>query len=583
MAELDNAELAAAAITAENLELMYEAKETAAVGAGIGGGFTNSSELKVMNYREAMKSADAEEWKDEVRNEKERFDKFKALTPVLRSEVPAGAKIMTTTWAMKKKTNGKLRGRLNARGYEQVDGVHFHADSVAAPVTNAMSVRMMLILMCMNPNWVAEVVDVEGAFLQGKFTDGEELYIEVPDGFEEWYPGDVVLRLNVPIYGTKQAAACFYKRLVEKVKGRKYKRSKADPCLYFVWKNGRLSCMLSWVDDLLVLGWPEDVAAIRRDLESVLTCKSEGKLVEYVGNKIDVVRHDNGLATAKFTQPVLIQKIEDGFDLGDGQAPKTPAVAGQELVQGDGSGKVEGLEATRYRSGTALCMFMMQWSRPEIYNAARGLARQMASPRLAHVQALRHLMRYMVATRRRGLVLSPTRVWDGSKKFKFRLRGRADSNYAANIDDRRSISGGRVFLEEAPACFRSATQKFVTLSVTEAEGAAGVMVAQDMLYAYRLLESLELQVELPMILEMDNKGAVDLANNWSVGGRTRHVDVRNHFLRELKDLGLLVVKFVPGDENDADIFTKNTSAAVFERHIPKFIGVDEYMENKPPS
>ena len=295
------------------------------------------------------------------------------------------------------------------------------------------------------------------------------------------------------------------------------------------------------------------------------------------------MRHDNGLATAKFTQPVLIQKIEDGFDLGDGQAPKTPAVAGQELVQGDGSGKVEGLEATRYRSGTALCMFMMQWSRPEIYNAARGLARQMASPRLAHVQALRHLMRYMVATRRRGLVLSPTRVWDGSKKFKFRLRGRADSNYAANIDDRRSISGGRVFLEEAPACFRSATQKFVTLSVTEAEGAAGVMVAQDMLYAYRLLESLELQVELPMILEMDNKGAVDLANNWSVGGRTRHVDVRNHFLRELKDLGLLVVKFVPGDENDADIFTKNTSAAVFERHIPKFIGVDEYMENKPPS
>ena len=66
-----------------------------------------------------------------------------------------------------------------------------------------------------------------------------------------------------------------------------------------------------------------------------------------------------------------------------------------------------------------------------------------------------------------------------------------------------------------------------------------------MLYVYRLLLSIGLKVNLPMILEMDNKGAVDLANNWSVGGRTRHVDVRNHFLRDLEYEGLLVVKHVP--------------------------------------
>ena len=83
-----------------------------------------------------------------------------------------------------------------------------------------------------------------------------------------------------------------------------------------------------------------------------------------------------------------------------------------------------------------------------------------------------------------------------------------------------------------------------------------------------------------MVLEMDNQGAVDLANNWSVGGRTRHVDVRNHFLRELKDEGLIVVKWISGEENEADIFTKNTAAPVFERHIPKFVGDDEYMDER---
>ena len=69
--------------------------------------------------------------------------------------------------------------------------------------------------------------------------------------------------------------------------------------------------------------------------------------------------------------------------------------------------------------------------------------------------------------------------------------------------------------------------------MTEAESAAGVMIAQDMLYIYRLLRSLELEVKLPMVLEMDNKGAVDLANNWSMGGRTCHVDICNYFLCEL--------------------------------------------------
>ena len=89
-------------------------------------------------------------------------------------------------------------------------------------------------------------------------------------------------------------------------------------------------------------------------------------------------------------------------------------------------------------------------------------------------------------------------------------------------------------MNDVPISFCSVTQKFVTLSVTETELAAGIMVAQDMLNLYRLLKSLELEVELPMVLKMDNSGAVDIANSWSVAGRMRNVDVCNYFLQELK-------------------------------------------------
>jgi hypothetical protein len=98
---------------------------------------------------------------------------------------------------------------------------------------------------------------------------------------------------------------------------------------------------------------------------------------------------------------------------------------------------------------------------------------------------------------------------------------------------------------------RSAIQRFVCLSVTEAETAAGVTITQDMLYVFRIITSLGLKANLAMTLWMDNKGAVDLATSWSVGGHTHHVDVRMHFLREMKDQGLLQMKHLPGDDNPA--------------------------------
>ncbi len=93
------------------------------------------------------------------------------------------------------------------------------------------------------------------------------------------------------------------------------------------------------------------------------------------------------------------------------------------------------------------------------------------------------------------------------------------------MQTRKSISRYRVLSEGAPVMFKSSMQKSVALSVCEAEQTAGVLCAQDMLYVRHILESMGLKVKLLMILEMDNKGAVDLANNWSIGGRTRHVDV----------------------------------------------------------
>jgi len=113
---------------------------------------------------------------------------------------------------------------------------------------------------------------------------------------------------------------------------------------------------------------------------------------------------------------------------------------------------------------------------------------------------------------------------------------------------------------------KSAMQKVVALSVTEAELMSAVQFVKDMLYVMRVLESIGLTVKKPMMLEMDNKGAVDLTNNWSVGGRTRHIENHQHFLRDLKEEGILKVKLIPGLENEADLLTKNLAGPGFNKH-----------------
>ena len=98
-----------------------------------------------------------------------------------------------------------------------------------------------------------------------------------------------------------------------------------------------------------------------------------------------------------------------------------------------------------------------------------------------------------------------------------------------------------------------------------------------MLQAMHFIEALEMTVEKPMELYMDNKGCFDLINNWSVAGRTRHVDSRKNFMRKLKKNRIIVPKWVAGENLSADLFTKNLGGPDFRRHGKEYVGNDKYM------
>jgi hypothetical protein len=115
-------------------EAEFDPEELICIGAAIGGGFQNTQELHVKKYKEAMKGPEKDKWENAVFEEHERMVKNQVWRTVPKKDSPKNAKVMPSTWAMKKKSNGTYRARLNARGYKQLDGIHYDSSNISSPV-----------------------------------------------------------------------------------------------------------------------------------------------------------------------------------------------------------------------------------------------------------------------------------------------------------------------------------------------------------------------------------------------------------------------------------------------------------------
>jgi 5'-3' exoribonuclease 2 len=395
-----------------------------------------------MKYNEAMATKDKPEWLKAVKEEFDRMQDHQVFQLVKRAEVPPGAKVLTSTWAMKKKSNGKFRARLNGRGYEQIDGKHYDKDSIASPTINIVTVRIIMVLMLLMRGY-AHLVDVNGAFLLGNWendpiTEEErQVYMEVPQGFESFFPkGDWILLLLKTIYGTKQAAKRFWLLLLGLFVKLGFKYNRADPCLYYHWGKDGLVMWASWVDDCLGIGPESEVLRTKGMITSHLKCDDLGPMKEYVGYKVDI---DWAILSAKFTQPVLLQSFVDEFQAKP-VGHSTPAIPGSTLQATTSNSSLNANDLSKYHSGVGKLLHLMRWSRPDILNATREVSQFMSNANHAHSQAMHRILEYCVGTPERSLLLAPKGVWDGKdKKYPFVISGKCDAEHAKCQETRKSV------------------------------------------------------------------------------------------------------------------------------------------------
>jgi hypothetical protein len=178
------------------------------------------------------------------------------------------------------------------------------------------------------------------------------------------------------------------------------------------------------------------------------------------------------------------------------------------------------------------------------------------------------VLKYVMDTKNLSLRIQPKKQ---DRTSQWNMVAFSDSNFAGNSKTRISIAGFILFLMGVPISWRSKGQKGVTLSLSEAEFVALSEAAKEVKFVFQVQQSMGVHVTLPIIVRVDNVGALFIGSNVAVSQRSKHIDVRYHFVQEFVHVGFLRINFVPTNDNDAYIFTKSLPGELNDRHTTKMV------------
>lgn len=258
----------------------------------------------------------------------------------------------------------------------------------------------------------------------------------------------------------------------------------------------------------------------------------------------------------------IINDYEEMMDGVPVKLVKTPGFPGTTLTK---STDEEPERLDEYRSYVGKILHYVKKISPECSNAIRELATHMSNPNKEHWRAIERIIGYLKHKSRNGGHSIVFR-----KPRELRVIAYCDSNYATNPDDRKSVTGNIVTIGGTVTNWLSKKQPIVTLSSTEAEYVAATVTTQEVRFTQMLLDEIATNV-LPGILMEDNTGCIYLVKNAQVGPRTKHIEVRWHYVRKQWLSGHLEIVFVRSEDNASDTMTKNITEKLFGIHVPKLL------------
>ena len=269
--------------------------------------------------------------------------------------------------------------------------------------------------------------------------------------------------------------------------------------------------------------------------------------------------------TIALSQHSYIESIITRFNFNDLKPLSTPMDPSTQLSQSQSPTKlidIGKMKNVPYREAVGSLMYAAMGTRPDIAFATSTVAQFSQNPGWVHWEAVKRIFRYLLGTQKLEL------VYGGERRG---LVGYVDAD-GASQDHRRAISGYVFLVDGGAVSWSSKKQELVTLSTTEAEYVAATHTAKEAMWLRRLIGELFKAIEEPTTLFSDSKSAIALAQDGHYHARTKHIDIRYHFICYIIDAGTIKLIYCPTDDMTADTLTK-ALPSVKAKHFATALGL----------
>lgn len=520
------------------------------------------------NHKQAV--AAGEPWPSAERVELNNHASNRSWSKIPASELPPGRRIHKLVWVYKLKRDGTAKARLCVQGCTLEPGVDY--DQTFSQTLRHSSVRSLFALAC-RLGCAVRSIDYVAAYLQGEFIDGEVVYCFMPDGYEEKDEDgkNFILRIDKPIYGIPQAGRRLQRKAFPWLVDVGLTQCTSDDCV-FVRRDERSNEVFVlgiYVDNLqiihsAVIDCNGDVVDKTSYLHHFMTKLREDWDIVDEGVMEDLLAIQSRVGkdgSITLHQEKYIRKLLNRFQPNGPPAtvqrnslPYSDGIVAKVLaaVDADAANPPFPHLVKEYQQRIGALMYLTTSTRVDIAYVTHLLARAAARPTPELMEETDRVLAYLGRHASVGLTYDKADAQP--------LSGFSDASW----ETRQSTSGWVVMWQGAAISWGSSRQPCVALSSCEAEIVALSESAKDVVYLRKLVSDITSSpCSEPTDLRTDNSAARDLAYNPEYHRRTKHVERRHFFIRDMVEKLELRVPFVRSSDNLADFLTKPLSAKRF--------------------
>lgn len=499
--------------------------------------------MEPINYYDAINGENSHEWTEAMNDELNSLAVNNTWQLVDR---PTDKNILNNSWVYKVKyaSNGdveRYKARLVINGSRQQYGIDYN--ETFSPVVRFESIRALLAVAAKEKLKLKQF-DIKTAFLNGVLE--ELIYMSQPVGYDD--KSGRVCKLNKSLYGLKQSSRCWNQKFTEFLLRFNLTQSTADPCV-FINHDGNDKIILGiYVDDGLVMSNSSSkIQSLLSTLQQEFEVKSND-LDYFLGIQIRKL-NDGSLI---IHQSNYAFNIVRRFNMQDAKELAIPFDRATAL---ETESKPIGKDVP-YRQAVGCLLFLSQVTRPDLSYAVSYVSRYLSNPTVAHWIMVKRIIRYINKTIDFGLYYKTENNSDFSVY--------TDADFAGDVQTRRSTSGNLFMLGSSTIAWQSQRQSTVSLSSCEAEYISAAESVKGIIWFKRLLQEITNNECIQPILYIDNQSAIRLVKNAEFHKRTKHIDVRHHFIREKYEDGVFQLQYKETKDQLADIFTKPLPKERFE-------------------